>query len=66
VGAGHLYVGANTTGIILLSIETVNFLLSFTVIWLVIGFPLWLALFIWAAIDTNNKAKAHNAKHGFP
>ena len=64
-GAGNLYVNDVTTGIVAISIGIVNFLLSFTIIWLVIGIPVWLGLFIWTAIDSHNKAKSHNAQFGF-
>ena len=65
-GAGHLYAEDNTPGIVFCVISAVNFLLSWTIIWLIVGIPIWLGTAIWCSIDSNRKVAAWNVAHGFP
>ena len=65
-GAGHLYADDNTNGIIFTIISAVNFLLSLTLIWLILGIPIWLGTAIWCSIDSNKKVEAWNIAHGYP
>jgi TM2 domain-containing membrane protein YozV len=64
-GAGHLYMG-DDKAIAFMVVSGVNLLLAFTVIWLVIGFPLWIGTAIYTMVDSNKLAGYWNAAHGFP
>lgn len=65
-GAGHLYADDNSTAIVFMIVSGINFLLSFTFFWLIIGIPLWLGTAIWCSIDSNRKVEAWNRARGFP
>jgi len=65
-GAGHLYADDNNNGIVFTVISAVNFLLSLTIIWLLLGIPIWLGTAIWCSIDSNKKVEAWNIAHGYP
>lgn len=70
-GAGHLYVGADYPGgsndkaIIFMVLSGVCFLLSLTLVGIVISFPLWLGCAIYTMIDSNKAAQAWNLARGF-
>jgi len=68
-GAGHLYVGEvsdkdMTTGIIFTCISGLCFLISFTIIGLVLTIPVWFATAIWTMISAARLAKQKNAESG--
>ena len=66
-GAGHLYIGgSNDKAIAFMVVSGVNLLLAFTVIWLLIGFPLWVGTAIYTMVDSNKLAGHWNLSHGFP
>lgn len=61
-GAGHLYAGVKTEfGIIFTVISGVNLLLSFTLIWILIGLPLWIVCAVWTMVDVNREMKIADA-----
>jgi hypothetical protein len=70
-GAGHLYVGADYPGgsndkaIIFMVLSGICFLLSLTLVGIVISFPLWLGCAIYTMIDANKAAQAWNLVRGF-
>jgi TM2 domain-containing membrane protein YozV len=67
LGTGHLYIGDERytgTGIALVVVGAVLFLLSLTGILLILTFPAWIALFIWAGNDAASKVRQHNALLG--
>lgn len=65
LGAGHLYAGRTTTGLVLLGANLFLFLLLMVPL---IGWVLaplgWIALFIYAAISSSSAVKDHNARYG--
>jgi hypothetical protein len=69
-GAGHLYVGADYPGgsndkaIIFMILSGVCFLLSLTLVGLVISFPLWLGCAIYTMLDANKATQAWNLSRG--
>ncbi|MGQ0846579.1 MAG: hypothetical protein ACT4QF_20845 [Sporichthyaceae bacterium] len=69
-GAGHLYVGAdypggsNNTAIAFMVVSGVCFLLSLTIIGLVVSFPVWLGTAIYTMINSNRCAQAWNLSRG--
>jgi hypothetical protein len=65
-GAGHLYVGDQDVGIPLIICYSVAFLLSFTIILLIITIPAMIGMWIFGMIDAPKKANAYNAARGFP
>jgi TM2 domain-containing membrane protein YozV len=66
-GAGHLYVGGdNEKGIIFTCISGLCFLISWTIIGLVVTIPVWFATAIYTMIDSNKLAQRRNAAMGFP
>lgn len=70
-GAGHLYVGADYPGgsndkaIIFMVLSGVCFLLSLTLVGLVVSFPLWLGCAIYTMLDANKATQAWNLSRGF-
>jgi hypothetical protein len=65
-GAGHLYAGDQDVGLPLIISYSVAFLLSFTIILLVITIPAMLGMWIFGMIDSAKKATAYNVEHGLP
>ena len=67
LGAGHLYAGRTTQGLVLLG---VNFFLLLFLMVPLIGWVLsplaWIGLFVYAAISSSNAVKQHNAHWGMP
>ena len=63
-GIGHLYVGDSGVGVPFTVISGINGILSFTIIWLVIGLPMWVGMAIYTMTDSNKKAVAHNRRIG--
>jgi TM2 domain-containing membrane protein YozV len=67
LGAGHLYAGRTTEGLVLLG---VNLFLILLLMVPLIGWVLsplaWVGLFIYAAISSSNAVKRHNARFGMP
>ena len=67
LGAGHLYAGRTTEGVVLLG---VNFFLVLFLLVPLIGWVLsplaWLGLFMYSAISSSNAVKQHNARWGVP
>jgi TM2 domain-containing membrane protein YozV len=62
-GAGHLYVGGdNEKGIIFTCISGLCFLISLTIIGLVLTVPVWFGTAIYTMIDSNRLAQARNAQ----
>jgi TM2 domain-containing membrane protein YozV len=65
-GAGHLYAGVRTGfGITFCVIGAVLFLMSLTIILLVIAFPAWLVMAIWSMVDVNKRVKQRNRDLGY-
>jgi TM2 domain-containing membrane protein YozV len=69
-GAGHLYVGEvsdkdMTTGIVFTVISGVSFLLSWTIVGLVISIPVWIITAPWTMITSAQLAKQYNAEQGY-
>ena len=65
-GAGHLYVGDQNVGLPLIICYSLAFLLSFTIILLIITLPAMLGMWIYGMIDAAKKASAYNLEHGLP
>ena len=67
LGAGHLYAGRTTEGLVLLG---TNLFLILLLMVPLIGWVLaplaWSGLFIYAAISSSNAVKWHNARFGMP
>jgi TM2 domain-containing membrane protein YozV len=61
-GAGHLYAGGDTEkGIIFACISGLCFLISWTIIGLVLTVPVWFGTAIYTMIDSNRLVQAQNA-----
>jgi TM2 domain-containing membrane protein YozV len=61
-GAGHLYAGGeNEKGIIFTCISGLCFLISWTIIGLVLTVPVWFGTAIYTMIDSNRLVQARNA-----
>ena len=60
-GAGQVYAGSTTKGIILIAITSFIFLVSLASAGLgfCVAFPYW----IWGMFDANSDAKLHNRRH---
>lgn len=65
-GAGNLYAEDNSFAIVFMVVSAVNFLLCWTIIWMLVGIPIALVMAIWSAIDSNRKVQQWNVAHGFP
>jgi TM2 domain-containing membrane protein YozV len=63
-GVGSLVNGDTGIGLIILLLWLFAIGLDFTVIGLVLGLPLGLAMFIWGLIDAYQGARRWNARHG--
>lgn len=64
LGAGHLYVGKIGAGIALIVLDFFLFVLSFTVLGLIISIPVWLITFVIVAILASQAAKDFNRRNG--
>lgn len=66
-GAGHLYAGQETEkGIIFTCISALSFLVSLTIVGLVITIPLWLGTAIYTMLDSNKIVRQRNVELGLP
>jgi TM2 domain-containing membrane protein YozV len=63
-GVGSMINGDTGVGITILLLWLLSIGLDFTVVGLVIGVPLGLAMFIWGLIDAYQGAQRWNARHG--
>jgi TM2 domain-containing membrane protein YozV len=64
LGAGHLYAGRITTGIVLIVTDFILWALSFTVILAIITVPLFVILLIISAVLAAQAAKDFNYRNG--
>ncbi len=69
-GAGHLYVGEvsdkdMTTGIVFTCISGACFLISFTIVGLILTIPVWFGTAIWTMIASSRLAKQWNSEAGY-
>lgn len=62
LGAGHLYVNRITSGIILLVVDLVLWFLMWTLIGALFAFPVWLILFVIAAIRVSGHVTEYNRR----
>lgn len=62
LGAGHLYVNRITSGIVLLVVDLVLWLLMWSLIGAFVAVPMWLILFIVAAIRVSGHVTAYNRR----
>jgi hypothetical protein len=64
LGAGHLYAGRMTTGIVLIVTDLILWMLSFTVILAIITVPVFVILLIISAVLAAQAAKDFNYRNG--
>lgn len=62
-GAGHVYAGSTNTGIVLIIISLIIFMLGLASggIACCVGFPFW----VWGMFAANSAAKAYNRSNGW-
>ncbi|MCW3101320.1 MAG: hypothetical protein JWL77_6938 [Chthonomonadaceae bacterium] len=65
-GAGHLYAADNDKAIAFLVISAICFLISLTIIGLVITIPVWLGCAIYTMIDSSHAADRYNQRLANP
>lgn len=63
-GVGSMINGDTGVGITILLLWLLSIVFDFTVLGLVVGVPLGLAMFIWGLIDAYQGARRWNARHG--
>jgi len=63
-GVGSLMNGDTGIGITILLLWILSVILDFTIIGLIVGIPLGLAMFIWGLIDAYQGAQRWNRRHG--
>ncbi len=56
--------GDTVIGVVILLLWLISFGFDFTVIGLIIGVPLGIAMFVWGLIDAYTGARRWNARHG--
>lgn len=59
-GAGHLYAGDNSKGTPFVVLSAVCFLISLTIIGLVISVPVWLGCAIYTMVDSGSAVTRYN------
>jgi len=65
-GAGHLYAGGGTEkGIVFTCISGLCFLISLTIVGLIITIPVWFGTAIYTMFDSNTVVNSRNAALGF-
>lgn len=62
LGAGHLYAGQTAVGVVLLIVDFFLWLISFTVIGLIVTIPIWLILLPIAMITSANAVSSYNTR----
>jgi len=65
LGAGHLYAGRIATGVALLFVDLILWMMSFFVITLILTIPVWLILAPIAMITSAGAVKEHNLALGY-
>jgi TM2 domain-containing membrane protein YozV len=63
-GVGSMINGDTGIGITILLLWLLAIALDFTVIGLIVGVPLGIAMFVWGLIDAYQGARRWNARHG--
>lgn len=63
-GVGSLINGDTGIGLTILLLWLLSIGLDFTVVGLVVGVPLGIAMFVWGLIDAYQGAQRWNARHG--
>jgi TM2 domain-containing membrane protein YozV len=64
-GAGHLYVGSDTEkGIVFTCISGLCFVISWTIIGLILTVPVWFVTALYTMLDSSRAAKRSNASLG--
>ncbi|WP_055749083.1 TM2 domain-containing protein [Frankia sp. AvcI1] len=66
LGAGHLYAGRTTTGVILLVVDLFLWMLSFFIITLILTIPVWLILWVIAMVTSATAVNDYNTRIGYP
>lgn len=64
LGAGHLYAGRTTTGIMFMVANFMLVLVSFIPFAFLVTVPIWIVLFIAAALTAHGAAVAYNQRWG--
>ncbi|MCK9897976.1 hypothetical protein [Frankia sp. AgB32] len=65
LGAGHLYAGRTTAGVLLLIADLFLWMLSFFIITLILTVPVWLILWVIAMVTSASAVTEHNARLGY-
>ena len=63
-GVGSMVNGDTGIGVVILLLWLLSIGLDFTVIGLIVGVPLGIAMFVWGLIDAYTGARRWNARHG--
>lgn len=63
-GAGHIYLGDTGTGLTILILYIVGYLINFTIVGMIIGIPLIIAMWLWGLIGAIKRCDEIN-KGGF-